>query len=253
MTVGKMRTSSVLLVLMSLAAPSGLRAQPDARECAVPAAQQDVEGRRRSGTYLKTGVAQWQGDIFSRGSLTNWDVDLFGAEYDLSSVSVEIETYFRHTYLQLSGLSIGYRKDALRQADSGHMFFARLFRDVDLKAFALKAGGGVEWGMPSLNFDQTEFEFAADGTVRYRHTHPERNADMPFVGTTTDGAVYPFVEVSVVQRPGVFLLEAGLRVNLIGFQFDDYEVSARDALTHVAGRSRVKVPYLFANVGLRMF
>ena len=48
---------------------------------------------RKSGTYLKPGLAYWQGDIFSESSLTHWDVDLFGAEYDLTSMGVEIETY----------------------------------------------------------------------------------------------------------------------------------------------------------------
>jgi hypothetical protein len=133
------------------------------------------------------------------------------------------------------------------------MFNVTLFRDVDFKLFALKAGGGMEWGMPSLNFDRTEFGVARDGMVRYRHTHPDRNADVPFIGTTTDGALYPFVEVSAVQRPGVLLAEAGMRINIIGFNFDDYEVSAADRVTHSFRQQRVLVPYLFVNLGLRMF
>lgn len=233
----------VVLLLLAWVAPAS----------AQPAQGEDRGGRRKGGTYLKTGLAHWQGDIFKRGSLTNWDVDLFGAEYNLTSLNLEIETYFSGTFLQLSGLSIGYRKDAMRHIDSGHMFSGTLFRDVDLKAIFVKLGGGVEWGMPSLNFDQTEFQYASDGTVRYRHTHPERNADVPFVGTTTDGALYPFVELSAGQRPGPFLVEAGMRVNVIGFRFDDYEVSAANGLTHVLSRKQVLVPYLFANVGLRMF
>lgn len=215
--------------------------------------QQDPDGGRKSGTYLKAGLAYWQGDIFSRGRFTKWNVDLFGAEYNLTSVNVEIETYFHETLLQLSGFSIGYRKDAIRHIDSGHMISGKLFRDIDLKAIALKAGGGIEWGMPSLNFDQTEFQFFDDGAVRYRHTHPDRNADVPFVGTTTDGAVYPFVELSAAQRPGALLIEAGMRINFIGFQFEDYEVSAADDLTYALTRKRVLVPYVFMNLGLRMF
>jgi hypothetical protein len=148
---------------------------------------------------------------------------------------------------------LGYRKDVVRQVDSGHMFNVTMFRDVDFKVFALKAGGGLEWGMPSLTFDRTKFEFARDGGVRYRHTHPDRNADVPFVGTTTDGLVYPFVELSAVQRPWIFLVEAGIRINIIGFNFDDYEVTAADQLTYVSTRKSMKVPYLFMNFGLRMF
>jgi hypothetical protein len=239
------RTRRALLMLACAMLPLNVLAQQPLQE--------NSDGGRRSGTYLKTGLAHWQGDIFSRGSLTQWDVDLFGAEYNLTSVNVEVETYFRDTFLQLSGFSIGYRKDAVRHIDSGHMFSGKLFRDIDIKAVALKAGGGIEWGMPSLNFDQTEFEFASNGTVRYRHTHPDRNADVPFVGTTTDGAMYPFVELSVAQRPGFFLIEAGMRINIIGFQFDDYEVSVAEKVTHVPSKKRVLVPYLFMNLGLRMF
>ena len=173
--------------------------------------------------------------------------------YDLTSANVQIESYFGDTFLQLSGFSIGYRKDALRFADSGHMFNGSLFRDFNLKAVALKAGGGVEWGMPSLNFDQTEFEFLTDGTVRYRHTYPDRNADVPFVGTTTDGAVYPFAELSLVYRPWIVLVEAGLRVNFIGFNFDDYEVGTTDDVRRSFVRRTITVPYLFVNLGVRMF
>ena len=32
----------------------------------------DSPGGRKSGTYLKLGLAYWQGDIFSEGSLTRW-------------------------------------------------------------------------------------------------------------------------------------------------------------------------------------
>ena len=82
--------------------------------------------RRKSGTYLKIGLAYWQGDIFSRSSLTRWDVDLFGAEYDLTSVNLEVEAYFGDTFLQLSGFAIGYRKDSLRRTESGHMISGTL-------------------------------------------------------------------------------------------------------------------------------
>jgi hypothetical protein len=209
-------------------------------------------GGRKGGTYFKLGLAHWQGDIFSESTLTHWNVDLFGAKYDLTSVKAEIDTYFPRTLL-ISGLSIGYRKDAVRRTDSGHMFSAMLFRDIDLKVVALKAGGGVEWGLPSMNFDRTEFDYATDGTVRYRHTYPDRNAYVPFVGTKSDGAVYPFLSFSVVQRPGGLLFEAGMRVNLIDFRFDDYEIAPADQVRHGFTQRRVRLPYLFANLGVRLF
>jgi hypothetical protein len=207
---------------------------------------------RKAATYLKLGLAHWQGNIFQEGALTQWTVDLFGANYNLTSVNVEIERYFGGTLL-FSGFSLGYRKDAVQFFDSGHMFSAGLFRDMDIKVAALKVGGGMEWGLPSLNFDQTEFDYAPDGTVRYRHTHPGRNAYVPFVGTKSDGALYPFLQVSVVQRPGGVLLEGGMRINMMQFQFDDYEVSPRDEVRHAFSERRVLVPYLFVNLGLRLF
>ena len=206
---------------------------------------------RKSGTYLKLGLAHWQGDIFSERSLTQWNVDLFGADYNLTSLNVEVEGYFPRAFI-VSGLSIGYRKDALRSTDMGHMFNAMLFGDVNLKAFALKTGGGVEWGMPSMNFDTTEFDYSADGTVRYRHTYPSRNAWVP-IGVKTGGALYPFLGFSAVQRPGPVLIEFGVRVNVMPFHFDDYEVGRSDQVTRVFDEHRVMVPYLFANIGVRLF
>jgi hypothetical protein len=224
--------------------------------CALPPARalaQDRPAERgRGGTYLKVGLAHWQGDIFNESPLTQWNVDLFGTAYNLTSLNVEIESRFKRG-LVISGFSLGYRKDSIRHVDSGHMVSLGLFRDVDLKVLALKGGGGIEWGSPALTFDQTEFEQAHDGTVRYRHVYPRRNAYVPFVGTRSDGAVYPFVSVSAVQRPGGLLLEAGMRVNIIRFHFDDYEVGLDDRILHAFSDRRVLVPYLFANLGIRLF
>ena len=158
---------------------------------------------RKPGTYLQAGIAHGQGNLFSGSSLTQWDVELFGTDYDLVSAKLEFESYFSDTFLQLSGFSLGYRKDGVNRAEWGHMLSASFFRDFDAKVFAVKVGAGVEWGLPSINFDQTEFAFADDGLVRYRHTYMHRNADIPFVGTTVDGAVYPFVEAEHRAATGV--------------------------------------------------
>ena len=37
------------------------------------------------------------------------------------------------------------------------------------------------------------------------------------------------------------------------FHFDDYEVRRGDQVTRVLDEHRVMVPYLFANIGLRLF
>jgi len=206
---------------------------------------------RKSGTYVALGMAYWQGNIFSPSSLTHWNVDLSGAAYDLMSLGIEADVYLPRAFI-VSGFSIAYRKDAVRSADAGHMLSVTLFRDFNLKVLAVKAGGGVEWGIPSLNFDQTQFDVVTDGTERYRHTYPARNANVP-AGARPNGALYPFVVVSVVERPGPLLLEVGMRVNLIRFNFDDYEVRPVDQVTRAFTDRRVMVPYLFANVGVRLF
>ena len=56
-----------------------------------------------------------------------------------------------------------------------------------------------------------------------RTTFSLPNADVPFVGTKTDGALYPFMELSAGQRSSIFLVEVGMRINIMRFHFDDYE------------------------------
>jgi len=208
---------------------------------------------RKAGTYLKVGLAQWQGNIFSKNSLTNWDIDLFETNFELRSVKLSVESYFREPLVQLSGLSVGYRKDNLHRSESGHMMSLGFFRDIDVKVFAVKTSAGVEWGMPSFSFDQTELRSGSEGIVRYRHAYIYRNTDVPFVGTNTDGVVYPFIEVSVLQRPWGLLFEMGMRVGFPRFNLDDYEVSPLDTVGYALNQKRVMVPYMFAEFGVRVF
>ncbi len=243
MTRYRLPLTGALVLACWLWLPAGVLAQD---------VQPQDSSSRKSGTYVKLGLAHWQGDIFSESALTQWNVDLFGADYNLTSLNLEFETYFRGALL-VSGFSVGYRKDALNSDNAGHMLSGMLFRDFNLKVLALKAGGGVEWGIPSMNFDQTEFDYAADGTIRYRHTYPGRNAQVPVEGVKSSGTVYPFFGVSAVQRPGPLLVEFGMRVNLMQFHFDDYEVRRDDQVTRVFDERRVMVPYLFANIGLRLW
>ena len=243
MTRLRIRLTAVVALAFWLASTAGVLAQDEHPQAS--------SSGRKSGTYLKLGLAHWQGDIFNERSLTQWNVDLFGADYDLTSLNVELETYFRRAFL-VSGFSIGYRKDAIRSASTGHMLSAMLVRDFNLKLLALKAGGGGEWGIPSMNFDRTEFDDTAEGTVRYRHTYPGRNARVPG-DVEPGGMMYPFFGVSAVQRPGPVLFEFGMRVNVMQFHFDDYEVRRGDQVTRAFDARRVLVPYLFANIGFRLF
>ena len=51
------------------------------------APSEDVSESRTAGSYLKVGLAHWQGDISSEGRLTHWNVDLFGANYNVDWVN----------------------------------------------------------------------------------------------------------------------------------------------------------------------
>ena len=178
MTLRRLALVSTLVLVL----PASLAAQQPR--------QADSPGQGGGGTYLKLGLAHWQRNIFGSRSLTRWRGNLFGSDFDLTSAALEIETYFDRPHLQLSGWSLGYRKDALRYSDSGHMVHAGLFRSFNLAVFELRTSGGVEWGVPSLNFDTTVFDDRDDGIVRYNHVFPVKNADIPFIGTKKDGAVY---------------------------------------------------------------
>lgn len=57
-----------------------------------------------------------------------------------------------------------------------------------------------------------------------------RNADVPFFGTASDGAIYPFIEASIVQQPGVLFFKVGMRIGIARFNFDDFEISATEQL-----------------------
>jgi hypothetical protein len=246
MRKSRVAVAATLALAGWILAPATLRAQAQAEP------PEGAASGRKSGTYIKLGLAYWQGDIFSESSLTRWSGDLFGADYALTSASVEIDTYLPWGAFPISGFAIAYRKDSIPSREAGHMLSGTLFHDFDLKVLAIKLGGGAEWGIPSLNFDQTEFEVAPDGTLRYRHTYPGRNAEIP-VGSRPNGILYPFVVLGLVTRPGPLLLEVGMRVNFIRFHFDDYEVRPGSETTRAFEEKVVRVPYLFANVGLRLF
>jgi hypothetical protein len=239
------RLAGLVVLVSCVLAPAAALAQY--RPMPVEGSEPESGGKR--GVYFKAGLAYWQGDIFSESSLTQWNVDLFGAEYDLTSVSLELDAYLAKGLI-VPGFSLGYRKDAIQTREAGHLLSAGLFVGVDLKVLMIKVGGGAEWGVPAMTFDQTEFARAADGTVRYRHTYPSRNAQVP-VGARSNGALYPFAAVSAVVRPGPFLFEVGMRVNVIGFRFDDYEVRPGDQVTRAFAERNVRMPLLFANIGIK--
>lgn len=205
--------------------------------------------KNRGGIYLKFGLAHWQGDIFSQ-DLTRWQGNIFGSDYNLTSLNTEFEFYFAKNHI-LSGWSIGYRKDDMEYTDAGHMFSGKTFRNFDLRLFEIKTSGGMEWGIPSLNFDKTVFGDGKDGSVKYRHTYPKKNSNIPGIGTTKDGVFYPFGELSILERRSIILIEGGMRINIIKFGVDNYQI-INDQIKHDFGNRLMMAPYLFLNIGIKI-
>ena len=44
-----------------------------------------------------------------------------------------------------------------------------------------------------------------------------------------------------------------MRVNIVGFQFDTYDVDLNDRITYAFSSKRVLMPMLFVDVGLKLF
>lgn len=220
----KLLTAVILLALL----PANVLAQSENQE----------KTKDSHGTYIKAGLTHWEGRL--------WNF-----YYNLNGVNIDLETYFNSNHAQISGWSVGYRKDDLRYTDSGHMLNLRIFRTFNVKFADFKAGAGAEWGMPSLAFDKTRFENTRSGPLRYRHVYPVRNSNVPYVGTTKDGIFYPFLDVSLLKRKGIFLVEGGARVNLIRYGNDGYTVR-NDIIEFDLRQKTLPTTMMFINFGIKL-
>lgn len=221
----------LLLIVFILALPSSLFAQnKEKKEQAKPKDNHD--------TYIKAGFNHWKGKVWNFG-------------YNFNGVNVDIETYFNTTHLQLSGWSIGYRKDDLRYSDSGHVLNFKVFRTFDLKVVDAKISGGGEWGMPAFLLDMTRFENNRGDLIRYRHVYPVRNSNVPYIGTMHDGVSYPFGDASLLKRKSIFLIEGGVRGSWIRYGNDGYSIK-NDIPTYYFYEKRVPLITLFVNIGLKI-
>lgn len=196
---------------------------------------QDKEKNETSDTYIKFGVIHSQGKI-------EW------ADYVLNSLSIEIETYFNKNHLGLSGWSLGYRKEDFQHSEFGHSLNFDTFRTKNIKVADVKLDGGFEWGMPSNAFSRTKFNSLTDSDISYSHVFLNRNSNIPGTGTKRDGTLYPFMKFSLVKRSKQFILEGGMRVNIMKFGIDEYNVSS-NKLTVVTRDRRMAVPTVFVSVG----
>ena len=168
-------------------------------------------------------------DLFSHSSLTQWDVALFGTDYDLVSAKLEFESYFSDTFLQLSGFSVGYRKDGVRRVEWGHMFSGSLFRDFDAKVFAVKVGAGAEWGHALAHFRPNRVR-VCQRRDRSLSTHlhaSECRRPLRRDHDRRDGL--PVRRSEHRAAAGVPVVRDRMRIGITRFNFDDFEVSPTDS------------------------
>lgn len=221
-----------LILAITLVAVAGLYHQASAQT-------QSAENKNIPATYLKFGLTHWQGDTY-------------GFVYNLNGLNVEIESYFSSNHLLLSGWSMGYRKDGLQMVETGQMLNFRVFRNFGLKWLEVKTGGGADWGSPSLMFDKTKFDQPTKTAINYTHVYPVRNSNIPFIGTPTDGILYPFLDLTVAKRMGPFIVEAGSRANIIRFGKDNYRIT-NDSMELDDHKQRKIIQTAFINFGLKLF
>lgn len=184
----------------------------------------------QDGIYLKFGLTHWQRNIFSQ-DLIKWQGNVFDSDYGLFSLNIEFEKYFKKNHFLLSGWSIGYREDDV-------VFNAKTFKIFELKLFELKTGVGIEIGQTSLNFDKAIFNYGENDSITYRHIYE-------------DGSFYPFSELSILKRQKMFLIEGGIRINIIQFGVDDYEI-VNDKIKYDFNNKPMVAPYLFINIGIKI-
>ncbi len=189
-------------------------------------------------SYLKFGLDHWQGNISS-------------FNYKFTGVDLEVETYFNRNIIQLSGWSVGYRKEQIRRLETGQLFDGKVFRAFDLKGVDLKTAGGVEWGLPPLTLDKTRFADTQGDDLSYQHIYPVRNSNIPHLGDSVDGVLHPFAELSVVKRKGQFLFELGVRDNIMKMGIDSFDIK-NDQINYSSKVRTRHMPSIFVNIGLKM-
>jgi hypothetical protein len=188
---------------------------------------------------------------YLKGGLVHTESEMEGFNIVVNGPSVDLETYFNKHHAGLSGWFIGYRKDDLRYSDFGHVLNAGVFSTVGTPAVELKFAGGVEWGVTSLAYNRTRFNYDSDRLVSYEHFFLQKNTDIPALGPSHDSVMYPFVEAGILKRWEWFLVEAGIRGNIQKFGFDRYDLDGDEVSFYPINRTRI-VPSFFIKLGFAL-
>lgn len=166
------------------------------------------------------------------------------------SLTIEVESYFRHSKVLLSGWSLAYKKEDIHFIDSGHYFSLSTFRTFGPRFLSIKLKGGAEWGYPSLLYEKTIFIYDPPGQLKsYQHSFLVRNSGIPRFGSKHDGTFYPLSSLSLVSRSKVFLVEGGVRMDFRKFSVNDYG----PGLQFATSQKWIVSPSVFIGFGLRLF
>src|SRR3989338_7745855 len=80
--------------------------------------------------------------MYLKAGLDHVGTSIEGFDIVVNGLNIELETYFNKNHLGLSGWSVGYRKDDVRQIDFGHFFNLGVFREMAVPMVGFKFGGG---------------------------------------------------------------------------------------------------------------
>lgn len=200
--------------------------------------------------FPNLGFAQDKSGTYLKGEFIHGDFNLYGHEIYFNDLGLGVEHFWVKRHGGLSGFSFGYRKEDFTTADTGHFFNGKVLWRLGSR-FYLKPAIGVEWGKPSLRFEQTSYNEKIG--LSYTHTTLIRNAWLP-IGVRDTGTLNMIMDASVGYKAGPFLFEAGARATHSKFGVSAFELNKGGNLKFQSFRSEYKfVPTLFVGIGIRMF
>ena len=230
------RLLATIFVLLTPIHGFGAQEQTEKKDGDVVSKDEKKKPDHEHQTYLKVGLG-----------CVETTIEGFGI--NVKGMTFDIETHFNKNHMGLSGWFVGYRKDDLTDSDSGHLLNFGAFRKIDMPAVALKMSGGAEWGIPTVDFSGTRFNYENGNPVSYEHLFLKHNSGIPGIGTSKDAVFYPFIELSLLKKWRWLLAEGGIRGNIQKFGFDKYHLGSDDLI--FVSRDRIRLlPTFFVKAGI---
>ncbi|OGN07901.1 MAG: hypothetical protein A2750_00395 [Candidatus Yanofskybacteria bacterium RIFCSPHIGHO2_01_FULL_45_42] len=229
------RILTAFLIFLSCAAVDLGAQTQETQEKKTKETEKNLHGHQ---IFVKLGLVRTESKIESFRSAVN-------------GISVDLETYFNKRHFWLSGWSVGYKKDDIQFSNFGHLINGSVFGTVGVGVADIKFSGGVEWGMPSANFNKTRFHYGESGLMSYEHLFLQKNSNIPELEPSEDALLYPFAEIVLLKKGKRFLVEAGIRGNIQKFGLDSYFLNGDD-LIFVSSSKTIIVPSVFIKFGVAL-